>query len=120
MNIVCNVERLTIYTENRMSLLKEWLETNFIPIVQNDFDITLISDEEDTFGMLIGIQFNSHQQGGYFYLWESFVVAYQLVDYQLESELIKDTLVTDLSGYEFYERLNNIVRMFQTKLRFGS
>ena len=92
--------------QKRMNWFKQILNENIYP------DIKYISEKNGDFGDLEGAQFNSNEKGGYIYFWSSGYVSFQIVDYLIGEEIIKDTLIEVKEDIQ----LNDILKDFLEKL----
>ena len=68
-----------------------WINENMKEALSSSYEVKHVTSDDGDLGKLSGIQFDSEEMGGYIYFWSSGFVAYQLVDYLREEEIIEDT-----------------------------
>ena len=69
----------------------EWFKKEIAPNLIG-FTLKYVNGEGD-FGWLEGVQFDSQQYGGYIYFWSLGFVGIQLSNYEMDVEIIEDSLL---------------------------
>ena len=86
----------------------EWFDSNIKPLLGGDFELKYVDEKDGDLGDLQGVQFDSSEKGGYIYFWSSGYVGYQLVDYNKEVEIVKDT-TKEIASKSYNELFKDIL-----------
>ena len=68
-----------------------WFKKMLAVTLNNQFDVTFISEPQGDLGALEGVQFESEYLGGYVYFWSGGYVGLQLMDYETSVDIVPDS-----------------------------
>ncbi|WP_230658839.1 hypothetical protein [Psychrobacter sp. I-STPA10] len=100
----------------RKDYLKQWFLDNIASLFDRNMEIKYIDGYDESFGELIGFQFNNDEFGGYIYFWSNGLSSYHLVNYFVGDEVVSEKIVNISNAESMFEIKSDFEGVFLKKI----